>query len=84
MWLDDHIADEALETTDKALNLVEALGRYYIRLLEFNGQSSARIGDVTVRTETAKLLEIEKMLRDEAIVSAGDILKDGDFYFAAC
>ena len=77
------IKDEQFAETDKAKNLAEAYARYFFRLLSFDASTSAKVGDITIRSDERKLLDVEEKLLESAIESAADILKDGEFFFEA-
>ena len=53
---------------------------YAFRLSDPDKYESYKVGDVTVRKDALKLLQIEKEMRDQAIADAAPILKDCEFY----
>lgn len=84
LWLEAHISDSVYLQTDKARNLAEAMGRYYLCMISADSNESVRAGDITVRTDSVKRMLVEEKLKNQVIASCGDILKDGDFYFGTC
>ncbi len=53
---------------------------FAFRLSDPDKYESYKVGDVTVRKDALKLLQIEKEMRNQAIADAASILKDCEFY----
>lgn len=83
-WVRRHIRDDADEDDTRIAIVASALAHFYLfskRVTEPDRYSSYLVGDMTVKRSLTQDFELEKQMRDCAIASAYDLLKDVGFYF---
>ena len=79
------LRDNADETDPRVAQTAAALARYrlFFDMLESGERfSSYRAGDITIQRDLKAEIAAEKALRDEALIQAAPILKDGGFFVA--
>ncbi|MCM1543991.1 MAG: hypothetical protein NC110_01715 [Ruminococcus sp.] len=86
-WVKRHLKDDADEDDPLIAKTAAALARFYLfqkSLGETERYESYKAGDMTVQRDIEKEYAIEKEMRQQALVDAAEILKDGGFYFELC
>lgn len=82
-WVTARLRSGVDENDPLILSTAVALAHYFFflrRLSDPDKYESYKVGDVTVRKDALKLLQIEKEMRNQAIADAAPILKDCEFY----
>lgn len=83
-WTERHLKDDAQEDDSRIAIVASAMAHFYLfskRITETDRYSSYLVGNMTVKRNLAQDFELETQMRDCAIASAYDILKDVGFYF---
>lgn len=86
-WVKRHLKDDANEDDPLIGKTAAALARYYLFIKqrgEVERYTSYKAGDMSVQRDIEKEFAFEKEMRQQALIDAASILKDGGFYFELC
>ncbi|MBQ8028616.1 MAG: hypothetical protein IJ262_04340 [Clostridia bacterium] len=83
-WVRSRLKEEVSEENPLVLTTAAAMARFFLfikMLSQPDDFGSLKVGDMTIKRDFQKEFEIEKELKNQAIVDAAEILKDGGFCF---
>ncbi|MCM1365268.1 MAG: hypothetical protein NC122_09045 [Faecalibacterium sp.] len=86
-WVRRHLRDDVNENDPLIIKTAAALARFNIfvkRIGETERYKSYKVGDMTIQRNLEEEYNIEKEMRQQALIEAAEILKDGGFYFEQC